>query len=239
MCFQKDLQFEKFTNEFLWRYTDISQQLNIAEIINYEDDSNSQFHGTDIIINTQLGRRTCDIKACAGLLPTFSFELLGRVDTDEDGWLINPQKTNDYLLLVYFVGLKKEWLNAGSVRLIQGYLVDKTRMLDYLISEMEYRSQRSFDALIRMVKKIREVAIQDGYKGKIYIPIKPKMTGYKEMTLLRGDYQQELAEMKDNIYLCISTRLKEVPVNIIVPRHLIVEQSEKCLYIRPKMVKEN
>lgn len=161
-----------------------------------------------------------DFKCMAGLLKTFSQELLN-ITSGRLGWLLNNELKTDYYMYIYHVlksevssgyyGYDKKIITPENIKYTKAILISKKDVLDIIKEDTGLTSDKIKDF---MYDRIIPVFEETGKNKFYYHKEKDKLFATK-------------ANGTSNCYFVISDKIHEKPLNIIIPRKLLEEKAVK------------
>ena len=172
---------------------------------------------TVCLINGEV--KTVDVKAMAGVLPTFSQELKN-ITSGNIGWLLNDELKTDYYLFVYHLieggtgnySRDKALLTRENIKYTKAILIEKEKILE-IIKESIGLNKEELRELTQSIetefKETGETKFQ--YKDNHLIPYK------------KG---------QERCYFVVSKYIKEQPINCIVRRDALEENALKVFEIK-------
>lgn len=164
--------------------------------------------------------KTVDFKCMAGLLNTFSQELIN-ITSGRLGWLLNNELKTDYYIYVYhvlqaeistgFYGYDKKIITPQNIKYTKAILIPKQKVLEIIEKDLNL--------------PIHEV------KDMIFDEIIPEYEKTQRTRFYYHPQNNQIRFSKSNhtsqCYFVISNKIHEQPLNIIVPRKLLEENATK------------
>lgn len=178
-----------------------------------------QVMGMDAVCLVNNSVAVVDFKCMAGLLNTFSQELIN-INSGRVGWLLNDELKTDYYMYIYHVlkaeyssgyyGYDKKIITPTNIKYTKAILIPKKEVLKIIESD--------FDMNMNEIKELMYSRIipefeKDG-RTRFYIG-QDKTIKYSK------------SDKTAQCYFVISDKIKEKPLNIIVPRKLLEQNAIK------------
>lgn len=217
-----DKRFEEMSISYLEKKTKILKDLHCREVV---IDMVRQKKGIDLICNIPLTmqhktkgltRSFVDVKSIAGMLPTFSFEIGGNVNSQQPGWFINDEYLTNYYLLVYHVladdvstghyKSDKSLMTIDNVCYSKAILISKSKLKSYVLKTLGLKN-RNIQDIVKTVRRLTKDKPPDIYRFMI-----------KD-----GEVVEKRKDERSNIVITCSMQLKEQPINIVIKRHILEE----------------
>lgn len=222
--FKNDSKFEVITHNWLIEH-DGFNELNVIEHVS---DKERQMDGIDMVSSQY---QNIDAKAISTDLSTFCFEICGNIHSPkegvESGWLFKSHSSTNYYLLEYFyISQPSHSIQQDKEAIIaeEGRNIEQCEM--YLIARNSLQKMVANYFLLNN-KSPRDLAVFNEVRN--YHP--KDMTTYYTVrdrhiiTLQPRERQREL------MYLAVSGKLREAPLNVVVKKDFLRAISEKRIVV--------
>lgn len=219
--FDIDSRFEKESSAYLFKSSLFHNE--VLNLISAVSEKEFQIKGIDAVALVNGKLASVDIKAVAGVLPTFSQEMRN-TKSGKIGWLLNNELLTDYYLFVYHkikngTGVyseDKKNLTKDNIKYTKAILISKLEVQNIILSELGLKDINQLRTLI------------DRYVIPAY-----KKTGVTKIT-----YNPETNKIKpygrEDVYFVVSDKIYEQPVNCIIKRRLLESHATQVFEIEEK-----
>lgn len=214
--FFKDKKFEEESFKYL-KDTEIFHN-DTMKLIAEIKEREFQKMGMDTICLIDNEVKVVDVKAMAGLIPTFSQELYN-INSNKIGWLLNKELKTDYYLLVYHVldetvathnySKDKNLLTKDNIAYTKAILIAKEKIFKIIEEETSINEDKLEDLLFEQI-----------------IP-EYKTNKTTKMIYNKNHKCVEKKRTPADVYFVISDKIHEKPVNCIIRRDKLEEYALK------------
>ena len=178
-----------------------------------------QVMGMDAVCLVNNSVAVVDFKCMAGLLNTFSQELIN-INSGRLGWLLNDELKTDYYMYIYHVlkaeystgyyGYDKRIITPSNIKYTKAILISKKEVLKIIENDFNMKMDEIKDMMfMRIIPEFEENGRTRFYVGQ------DKNIRYSK------------SSTTGQCYFVISDKIKEKPLNIIVPRKLLEQKAIK------------